>query len=341
MVIPNGATTTISILNKILFSALQASTDLSDGLSATVQMIARGADDWDAEFEWAYLAYDINEQTRVLFGRQRMPLYMYSDFLDVSYAYPWITPPEGVYDLELSRFDGVSASYAFTLGEFDSSVQVMFGTEENDVEVLGSTIESEFDQIYGFSLTLNRDWLTLRTAYVSTDLTIPVAEADQLAAAWQTIPNFGFVSDAVTIEDEQAEFVEFGLIADYNNFLFIAEYTNIDYTEMPTDSEESMYVTAGYRFDDILVHLTYGRDENEINPVDNILPVGVSPELDQLVGLTRGALRFREQDSSYYTLGARWDFHESASFKVEFSRLDNDLINQDTSLVRTALVTVF
>ena len=72
--------------------ALQASSDLGEGLSVTAQIIARGQDDWDAEFEWAYLAYNFNDDTRILAGRQRAPLYLFSDYLDVSYAYPWITP---------------------------------------------------------------------------------------------------------------------------------------------------------------------------------------------------------------------------------------------------------
>ena len=71
----------------------------------------------------------------------------------------------------------------------------------------------------------------------------------------------------------KAEFVEFAAQIDYNNWLFIAEYTNIDYDQQPIDSEESMYVTGGYRFDEVLVHLTYGRDENEVNSAINLLPV--------------------------------------------------------------------
>ena len=311
--------------------ALQASSDLGEGLSVTAQVIARGEDDWDAEFEWAYIAYDLNESTRILAGRQRAPLYMYSDYLDVSYAYPWITPPEGVYNLELSKFDGISASYSFSVGEFDTSVQAFFGSDNDDINVQGIEINSNFDQIHGAALTLNRDWLTLRSAILVTDLTLPIPVFDDLANAWRNVPNSETIADALVINDDRAEFVEFGAVIDYNNILLIAEYTNISYDNMPLDTEESMYVTAGYRFDDVLVHLTYGVDENDINSIGETLTEGVSAELDQLIGLTRQGLQFRAEDSSYYTIGARWDFHESASFKIEFSRRDDDLINQDTS----------
>lgn len=321
--------------------ALQASTDLGEGLSATAQIISRGENDWEAEFEWAYIAYDINEHTRLLAGRQRAPLYMYSDYLDVSYAYPWITPPEGVYNLELSKFDGLSITHTFSLGEFDTSAQAFFGSDNDDTNVQGIEVNTNFDDIWGATLTLNRDWLTLRTAFLELDLTIPIPVFDQLAAAWRDVATFDHVADALVISEDTAEFFEFGAVIDYHNWLFIAEVTRINYDNMPLETEESMFVTAGYRFDDVLVHLTYGVDENTINSVGERLPLGVSPELDQLVGFTMQGLEFRNEDSSYYTLGARWDFHPSAALKVEFSHRDNDLTNQDTSLVRTALVTVF
>ena len=321
--------------------ALQASTDLGENLSATVQLISRGENDWDTEFEWAYLAYDLNDETRILIGRQRAPMYMFSDYLDVSYAYPWITPPEGVYDLELSTYDGISANYAFTVGEFDANAQLVFGSETNEIEILGQEVESEFDKIHGGSLTLNRDWLTLRAAYLLMDLTLPAPGVDQLIAAWQNVPGLEFIGDEATIIEEEAKFAEVGFQIDYNNWLVVGEYTHIEYDQMPLDVEKSMFVTAGYRFDNVLVHLTYGQDENEVNPNIDALPFGVSPELDGLSAVTAQTFRFREQDSSYYTVGARWDFHDSAALKIEYSRLDNDLVDQDTNLVRTALVTVF
>ncbi len=69
------------------FFALQAYADLDEGLSATAQIRARGIEDWDPQFTWAYLSYEVQENWRVQVGRQRIPIYLYSDYLDVSYAY--------------------------------------------------------------------------------------------------------------------------------------------------------------------------------------------------------------------------------------------------------------
>ena len=330
----------ISFKQDSLF-ALQTTADLGENLTATAQIIARGENNWEAEFEWAYLAYDINDQTRIIAGRQRAPLFMYSDYLDVSYAYPWITPPDGVYNLEVSKLDGVSINYNFTLSDFDVATQLFVGSNEDDIDVSGVVVESQFEQMLGATVTVNRDWLTLRSAFLSTDLSVPIDVFDQLGQAWLNIPGFSHVGEELVIDEDRAEFSEFGLQIDYENWLLIGEYTHIEYEGMPLDTEKSMFVTAGYRFDDVLVHLTYGKDDNEVDNVANTLPEGVSAELDQLISLTRQGLAFRDEDSSYYTLGARWDFHSSAAFKFEVSRHNNDLVDQDTTLLRTALVTTF
>ena len=52
---------------------LQVKADLSEGLSATAQIVARGAENFDATFEWAYLSYEINDRWTVQAGKKRLP----------------------------------------------------------------------------------------------------------------------------------------------------------------------------------------------------------------------------------------------------------------------------
>ena len=79
---------------------------------------------------------------------------------------------------------------------------MFFGSDNDDVDVLGVTIDSTFDSIYGATFTLNRDWLTLRTAYLSTDLTIPDPTGDRLNA-WRDISGFEFITDQVNIDEDK------------------------------------------------------------------------------------------------------------------------------------------
>ena len=321
--------------------ALQTSADLGDGLSMTAQIIARGEDDWDAEFEWAYLTYNINEQTSVLVGRQRAPLYMYSEYLDVSYAMPWISVPDDVYVTLFSKFDGITLNRQFAFDNFEGSIQLFSGSESTDVEIVGDDIETDFDSIYGVNLSLSNGWLTFNTAYATTQLTVPDSRVDVLGNFWLEQPGFEFVANEITVDDDTLTFGEVGIQIEYDNWLFISEYTHQDYEEMTLDKQEAFYATIGYRFDEVLVHATFTKLESEVNSVQNDLPEATTALLAEQIADTRALVNFRKQDSSTYSIGARWDFHESAALKVEFTEQDDKLTDQSTQLVRTAIVTVF
>lgn len=71
--------------NESLF-ALQVSSDISDKLSATAQVLGRGSEDFDVNFEWAYLSYKISDSLTLVAGRSRLPLFTYSSSLDVGYT---------------------------------------------------------------------------------------------------------------------------------------------------------------------------------------------------------------------------------------------------------------
>jgi hypothetical protein len=316
--------------------ALQASSDLGNGLGVTAQIMSRGSEDWDPDFEWAYVSYDATEELRFLVGRQRVPFYMYSDFLDVSYAYPWITPPEGVYSVPFDSFDGLGAIYSTSLGEFDTSVQFIYGGYDGEVEGTAG----EFDDLMGLSLTLNRDWLTLRVGYIQTNMNIAV-DSGGLDSAWNGA-GFPDVASNFVVEDDTGDFIELGFQIDYENILLVGEYTSLTLENTPIADEDSYYVMAGYRFDNILVHVTYGVDENSKDSFTTGVPSSVDPALDGLVAVTDGYTNSFTDETAYYTFGLRWDFHDSAALKFEYTAYSDDLNNNnDAGLFRTAIVTVF
>ena len=67
--------------------AVQFRADMTEGMSATAQVIGKGAENFDAKISWAYFTYQLNDSWSVKAGRQRLPYFLYSDFLDVGYAY--------------------------------------------------------------------------------------------------------------------------------------------------------------------------------------------------------------------------------------------------------------
>lgn len=319
--------------------ALQASSDLADGLTVTAQLLARGKDDWDPDFEWAYIAYDASDNLRILAGRQRVPFYMFSDFLDVSYAYPWITPPEGVYSVAFDTFDGLGAIYSTSLGSFDTSIHMIYGGNNSEIRVAGEDVTPDFNDLAGISLTLTRDWLTLRASYVQTEMNIDVVASQPLIEGWHAA-GFSDVADNIAVSEDTGSFLELGFQIDYESLLIVGEYTelNLDGTTLP--NQESFYIMAGYRFDSFLAHVTYGANDDNRDRITDDVPV-VPPLLPLLIP-TNGLTDSQSAETNYITLGLRWDFHDSAALKFEYTSYSDDLdSNNDAGLFRTALVTVF
>lgn len=328
--------------NKGSLFALQTSSELGNGLSVTAQLIARGDDDWSPAFEWAFLGYEVNDNLRILAGRQRSPFFMFSDFLDVSYAYHWISPPTGVYNLPFDSFDGLSAIYSSQLGEFDSTLHMIVGRNQDEIDLsTGGIAKPDFKNLVGAAWTVNRDWLTLRSAFFQADITVPVGPINQLAAGW-TAAGYTDIANNIKAEGDMVWFAELGFQVDYEDFLVTGEFTRLDLTDSGFSNDDSYYVSVGKRFDNVMVHLTYGVDDDELENLLATVPSAFAQAAPQLYLPTAGIIANEKKDQRYLTAGVKWDFHEVASFKFEVTQRQDQLNDeQDATLLKVALVTVF
>ncbi|MBU2871999.1 porin [Colwellia sp. E2M01] len=321
--------------------ALQASSDLGNGLGATVQLEAKGKDDWQPDFKWAYLSYDASDSVRLLAGRQRLPFYMYSDYLDVSYAYAWIAPPTGVYDVPFDTFDGLGAVYTTNFGRVDASFHGVLGRNTDELTAFNTTFTPELNNVMGLSATFTYDWLTLRGGYFSADVVMSISDLDALAAGWEQA-GFSDIAANTKIDEDKGTFVEVGFQINYESIIVVGEYTQLEVENTPLAVEDSYYIMAGYQFDQVLVHLTYGVDEGKTDNYTSDVSYGLDPTLDYLKQNTETALANDIQDNTYITAGVRYDFHDSAALKVEYTDYsDKNNSSGDAGLFRVAVVTVF
>lgn len=337
--------------------ALQASADLGDGLGVTTQIISRGSDDWSSSFEWAYISYDVNDEWRLLFGRQRAPQKLYSDFVDVGYAYPWITPPSGLYSPSFDSYDGVGSIYNFTIGSFDSTFHTMLGRSSDNP--FGDTVDSiDISKFMIGALTLSDGFITARVAAASrqVDVVIPGVD-DSLVGAWKALANhpqlsqtgidFVQIGEDIAINDT-ASFITAAVKADFDGGFAVIEWEQNDYGDNFLGQTNNWYASGGINFEGGVVFATYGSNETEISSLtspDRAAGLG----LDALIIGSKAAMGGQLKDESYMSLGARWDFHDSAAVKVEFTKFDDSQVNpynpadleSDASVMRVALVTVF
>ena len=330
----------LSYDNDSLFG-LQVSSELDDDLSFTGQLIARGRDNWATDVEWAFLSYQASENVSFQIGKQRGPYYMYTDFIDVGYAYHWIAPPTGVYDLPVGTVTGVNTTITGSAGPVDSNFQVLFGRERGDTQLDGVDRESDVNNLILVAWTLNYEWLTLRASHTNAEISLDVADIQPLIDGWRQTP-FAAVADALEFDKDDATFSEVGMKIEVDNFQLIGEYTEFESDENFTGDQESYYVSAAYRVSDVTFHVTVGADEttNDFSAFANI-PTGVDPSIDLLLAGSNLALQSRFEDAEYTTVGLRWDFNPAAAFKIEYTDLTDNQFGNDASLVRVAVSTFF
>lgn len=322
---------------------LQAMADLGHGLSATAQLIARGQDNYEVEAEWAYLSYQATPNFRISAGRQRMPLYIYSDYLDVGYAYHWVSPPGSFYNPSVSAFDGISLNYGTYLGDLETGVQIVGGAASED-NVGQGQYSADVDDYVGVVGTIGYGPVTFRATYQQAQLTRKNANGGP--TSWP--PSFANIdselANMLSTDDVDVTFAGVGLNVDYANVLFVTEARQQNYKDNVIPDERAYYASLGYRIGDFMPYIGFERTNSKTE----------RDAYAQLASLAGGeplvkALNASAADARIYTLGLQYNLHPAATLKVEYNK-SNDLRDPeqlpegsggDVGLVRVAITAVF
>ncbi|MDP5137152.1 hypothetical protein ORJ04_14455 [Rheinheimera baltica] len=151
----------------------QLNVNFTDKLSLVTQVMARAVDS-ELSLEWAYLSYDITDKLTIQAGRKRIPLYYYSEFQDVGFAYIWLRPPQTLYGWEASNYNGANLRYTDNYSDWSMTANVYAGAETVDDAPYNDfydtvSQDSKWDKIRGFDVELTRDWFTARFIYMMSE----------------------------------------------------------------------------------------------------------------------------------------------------------------------------
>ncbi len=149
---------------------VQAQYNFTPDLHFVGQVVVRG-EDTNPNVQWAYFSYKIDEHLEAHIGRQRLPLYYYSLFQDVGFAYPWVNVPPELYGWEVTNYDGASVRYNNSFGDTNVTSSVFGGQE-----VLGHSLfygmfqkgdtDVSWKHIVGVDTEVNHGPLTVRAVYI-------------------------------------------------------------------------------------------------------------------------------------------------------------------------------
>ncbi|CAA0125687.1 Uncharacterised protein [BD1-7 clade bacterium] len=348
----------LSQFNKI---GLRLDVDLKHNLDFAAQFVSYGRTDYSPMVDWLYVRYSFTPEINMSFGKTRIPLYMYSDVLDVGYAYQWIAPPPAVYGLDpLRANDGIQFNWVTSMGNnWYSDLTIWAGRAQQDIPELGDGASFTVDNSFGFAWDVEWEWLNLRAVYYGGKGSVKTPDLDLLNTAVNGLATtFGpagidlsEVQDRVSMEDRTIHFASVGANLDFGDYFFIGETTIVRTEDAPVYSDvNAFYLTAGYRLPaNVTVSFTYSNNDDKadnktfalydeaIEPALGIIPNIPNLPAEQQAQLAQGVVGtgiginalgksgFKQENT--YTLGARWDFHPMAATKFEYVIQDREKYN--------------
>lgn len=261
---------------------LQISSYFSDDFSLIAQFAVHGATDYNPEVDWLYLNYYLTPELSVQAGRKRLPLYYYSDYFDVGYAYYWIRPPPDVYTWQITNYNGISFLYETALGSWDTSLNLYYGSEESeDNELLSLLFDASVDETWknmiGVVGTASYNWFEIRLTHMQglIDRTI---------------------SGVSVINDVEQQFLGMSVNLTFDHLLVLSELNN--YQQPDNDVEYNAYLLSfGYQIGELTPHITRSGFKQEVNALGN------------------------DERHHTTSVGLRWDVVKNIAVKVQYDKV--------------------
>lgn len=268
-------------------AGIQLKAMFTETFGFTTQVVGHGGDNMKPELSAMYFSYDMNNNLTLNVGRLRLPLFAYSDFYDVGYAYPWIRVPGDLYGWPVSYFNGANITYSDDLGDGTYRISVFAGGEKDKdnreysrIYYAAKSYTTEWKEMTGASLSYSYDWFDARVVYMTNKV---FGEANYGASGGGRVVDLDYFNQ---------QFLGVSFNVDYENVLVKTEYNQFDIFKTNFNSDAKL-VSAGYRIGEFTPMLTYTRYDD------------VDPD-------------FGEAHSSLRSLSIRWDFMKSTAFKMQY-----------------------
>jgi hypothetical protein len=326
----------IDFRNGSLF-AVQISADLNDRVTATGQIVARGSNDFEPKFSWAYAKIQATDGVSIILGRQRNPIYRYSDFLDVGYAYPWALPPLSVYNTGIDNIDGASISWNKSVGDWNSEAKLLIGGYEGSVGSQGQV--GKLSNAWTLAWELGYDnWFLARATLLRTDFSLTTPQLEGLFGALRQAGLSNVVS-ALDAVDVPTEFRSMAVEIDRGSWFLLGEVTkSADIEDSFLPSTSNKYVALGARAGEFTPYVAWGKRDSDVK----LQIAGLIPSNNPLRAAIVGLISSPSYKDTYLSAGVRWDFTSNTAFKFDYTRLSTDIVGRkDAGLITTGLVFTF
>ncbi len=287
-------------------AGVQFNARINDRAQAVLQLFASGEDDFDAEIQWGYLDYALTDSVSVKAGRIVAPFYMHSQYVDVGYAYPWVTPPAEVYLLApIKTMEGMELAWSFATGPVFHRLTGFWGSSTVDAGARAGGVAFQAEDLSGINLTSRwHDW-TLRAAYSGATVSVAQDDLDGLSGGLTSMLGLSF-------DEVYTYFGGVGLQYDDGSWFMASEAALLNFGNW-YPSARSGYVSVGKYLGKWMPLLTWTAveahdlDETYMPQLEG---TGISPRVlqDQLAEQQKG-----------WTAGVRYSLTDAIALKGEYS----------------------
>jgi len=285
---------------------IQLAANVNPQTSFIIQAVSHGANSYEIELDWAYVNYILNSEVTLQAGRKRLPLYNYSDYFDIAYAYNWIRPPADNYTWQITNYNGISLVYEPNIGEWDALINVYTGREdsqENDLlsSLSGSVVDETWKNMFGIVVELSKGWLDFR-------FTVMQGQLDRS------------IDNVIVEEDVKQQFVGVSTNLYFEKLSILSEVNS--YERSASDIHvDTVMLSMAYQINEFTPHITYSEFEQEPNAAGG------------------------DEAHSTNSVGVRWDFVSNMALKIQYDKTrdkgETIQIMGDASLLSVSLDMVF
>ncbi len=219
------------------------------------QFLAEGNDgEMASNVDLLQATYRPTSNTYIRVGKIRLPIWMISNYYNVGALYPWLRPPQEVYEAQpgIALYGG-NFSYRYIYQDLTIDAELYGGSTK--FKSNGETkFSGEVSDIIGSNLTINHQHTTFKVAYAQGRFAgeISILQKDAIGSTYDgnITANFNL---------GKAEFFSAGIKSEFNDFLLWAEYAQEKTTSDNLKKLDAYYMTGGYYFDNkkYLLHITH------------------------------------------------------------------------------------
>jgi hypothetical protein len=313
---------------------LQVDAQATDKLSFTIQAIVNRNNENGklVDLEWANIKYQLTNSFDIKVGLMRLPLFMYSDILNVAYSYDWIGLPDMYNMISLNKYKGVELNHYLEFADATLLTTLMHGRTSNTVKSVGMngrirTSEIDAKDIYGLVLKLYYDSLTLRASYLYSHTTLSNEGVNGVLAQFNAmgIPIISNTIEKYKVDKVDTKYINLGARYDFENSYLMGEYVQTDSSSfMPNIN--SWNISAGYNFPTWTPYVVYSKTKSSSNyiPISTLgMPAQVAGAItganQAFTSISKGSSEFNLETGS---IGLRYDLSDNSVLKFQYDEQD-------------------